>query len=78
MKPLSAHAIGVLRSLMDGKPMPRQEMNPGVAFRFEREALTETLELPSPYSSHKKGRLITHVRITQAGRDKIAQVDERK
>lgn len=77
MKPLSAHALGVLRSLVEDGPMPRQEINPGVANRFDREKLTEEVQLPSPYQSHKKGTLVTYLRITQAGRDRIAQVEQK-
>lgn len=47
-------------------PLPRQELNPGVANRLEREALVESVDLPSPYASHK-GRNIAHLRASAAG-----------
>jgi hypothetical protein len=68
--PLTAHALGVLRSLLSG-PKPRQEINAGVVDRFQREDLTETVRLPSPYKIHK-GSLIDFERITDAGRAAVA------
>lgn len=73
MKPLNGtktHALtpaslGALRDLA-AKPMPRQEFNPGVANRLLREALVESVELPSPYATHM-GRSIEHLQATAAG-----------
>lgn len=70
--PLSAHAIDVLRTLAR-TPRPRQEINPGVVSRFEREALVEIVGLPSPYRTHH-GRPIDHLRLTDAGRDTLAKL----
>lgn len=63
--PLTAHALAELRDIAD-QPVPRQEVNPGVANRLEREALVEVVQLPSPFPSHR-GRYIAHLRITEAG-----------
>ncbi|MEY2632351.1 MAG: Caulobacter phage CcrBL9 [Pseudomonadota bacterium] len=67
MHPLSAHALAELRDLAN-KPCPRQAVNPGVADRLLREALVESVTLPSPFKTHA-GRPIEHLRITDAGRE---------
>jgi hypothetical protein len=64
--PLKPSALEALRKLASS-PMPRQELNPGVANRLERDALVETIMLPSPYKTHK-GRDLEHYRLTDAGR----------
>jgi hypothetical protein len=64
--PLTAHALSVLRSIAS-KPMPVQEINPGVADRFQRESLVDDVMLPSPYSTHK-GKPIKHYTLSAAGR----------
>lgn len=69
--PLSAHALHVLRWIA-GAPQPRQEVNPGVADRFEREDLVSEVLLPSPYKTHH-GKPIRHLAITPAGRAALAQ-----
>ena len=62
LKPASLAALAdVARA-----PRPRQELNPGVANRLLRGALVESVDLPSPFASHK-GRAIEHLRITAAG-----------
>lgn len=63
--PLTSHSLGVLRDLVRS-PMPRQEINPGVANRLLREQLVESVDLPSPYASHK-GRAIEHLRASAVG-----------
>lgn len=68
--PLTAHALDILASLTKG-PLPRQNINAGVVNRFQREGLVVTVELPSPFSSHK-GRLIPHLQINAAGRAALA------
>lgn len=68
--PLSKHAIDTLRNLSLA-PLPRVGMNPGVVNRLLREALVEEVLLPSPYKLHK-GRVITHLRVTDAGKAKIS------
>lgn len=64
--PLSRHAQDVLGRLEAG-PLPRQEINPGVANRLLRGELVEEVMLPSPYKTHC-GRDIPHLRITGAGK----------
>jgi len=62
---LSEHARAELRVIAD-KPVPRQAVNPGVANRLLREALVESVMLPSPFKTHR-GRSIEHLRATDAG-----------
>lgn len=69
--PLTAHALAELRDLTRG-PEPRQSINPGVVNRLLREALVESVDLPSPYPTHKR-RLIEHLRITDAGLAALAK-----
>lgn len=69
--PLAPASLGALRDLAE-KPMPRQELNPGVANRLLREALVESVELPSPYATHK-GRNIEYLKATAAGVARLAQ-----
>ncbi len=64
-RPLSAHAQAALKAMLD-RPVPRQELNPGLAGRLLRETLVESCLLPSPYRTHA-GKKIEHLRITQAG-----------
>jgi hypothetical protein len=64
-RPLSDAAKTVLYVLAQG-PIPRQEINPGVSDRLERESLVEVVDLPSPYKTHK-GANIRHTRLTAAG-----------
>lgn len=73
--PLSAYALDVLRWIAE-EPRPRQEVNPGVANRFDREGLTEDVDLPSPYKTHR-GSPIAHLRITPSGRAALAQEPRR-
>lgn len=70
--PLSAHALKVLAQLAR-KPLPTQAINAGVVNRFHREALTETVDLPSPYAIHKGGTC-RHERITEAGRAALGEM----
>jgi hypothetical protein len=69
--PLTKHARRVLSGLASGDPVPTQSINAGVLNRFWREALTETVQLPSPYAIHKGGTC-RHERITAAGRAALA------
>lgn len=73
--PLTAHAIGKLRELLDG-PQPACGINPGVINRFMREDLAEIVQLPSPFKTHSGGK-IAHVQITEAGRAVLATLDAR-
>jgi|WetSurMetagenome_2_1015567.scaffolds.fasta_scaffold157851_2 hypothetical protein len=62
--PLTEAAKKVLREIARA-PMPRQEVNPGVADRLCREALVEDRDLPSPYKTRKG--MVKHLAITEAG-----------
>jgi hypothetical protein len=68
--PLSEHAIAELRNLATA-PEPTTGVNPGVVNRLMRENFAEIVELPSPFKTHK-GRPIPYLRITEAGREKLA------
>jgi hypothetical protein len=70
-RPLSPHALDVLRMLLNGAT-PRQEINAGVINRLQRESLIETIGRQSPYKTHR-GRLIDFVEITEAGRAVLAR-----
>lgn len=69
--PLTPTSLGALRDLVT-TPKPRQEFNPGVANRLLREALVESVDLPSPYATHK-GRVIEHLKASAAGVARAAQ-----
>ncbi|SMF94313.1 hypothetical protein SAMN02949497_1623 [Methylomagnum ishizawai] len=71
--PLSAHALEELRHISE-QPLPRSSMNPGVANRLEREALVETVELPSPFVKYRKGKTCPHLKITDEGLKRLQQV----
>lgn len=74
-RPLTEHALCVLRDLAR-RPLPQQEINPGVRDRLFRESLVEDVELPSPYAVHKGGKC-THLKITEAGLTRLAQAPKR-
>lgn len=62
--PLTPAAYAVLHQLADA-PIPKPEVNPGVANRLEREELAELVNLPSPYKT--KPGPYPHMQITPAG-----------
>lgn len=70
IRPLSDHARAELKD-MRNKPVPRNSVNPGVSARLLRDALVESVQLPSPFKTHK-GALIEHLQITEAGRAVVA------
>lgn len=72
-RPLTAHARGVLRELARA-PMPRQNMNPGVADRLERGDFAEVVMLPSPFEIHH-GANIRYMRITAGGVKELAHAE---
>jgi hypothetical protein len=74
--PLSAHALAELANIAE-VPLPRAGINPGVINRLSREALVETVDLPSPFKTHK-GRKVPHCQITAAGRTALAADEIRK
>lgn len=73
---LSAHALAELRRLAN-YPVAAQEVNPGVVNRLMREDLVELVQMPSPYVTHHRERKINHLRITAAGRSRLAEFEER-
>lgn len=62
---LTSAAFDALRD-MERKPVPRQEVNPGLVQRLLRDALATCVELESPYATVRKK--VTHLQITDAGR----------
>lgn len=64
--PLTKSSLSALSDLAR-RPDARQNLNPGVSNRLLREDLVESVQLPSPFTSHK-GKLIEHLQITEAGR----------
>ncbi len=72
--PLTAHAKSALSQLWHG-PMPRQQINPGVVNRLEREELVRNVMLDSPYVT-SAGKKIQHLEITEAGRQIVRAMRE--
>lgn len=64
--PLTPASLEALKDLAR-RPDARQNLNPGVSNRLLRENLVESVQLPSPFASHK-GKLIEHLQATEAGR----------
>lgn len=69
LKPLSAHAWGILERLALG-PFPSYTVNAGVQDRFRREGLVEDRRA-DPYGSGPRFYLF----ITEAGRQKLRARD---
>jgi hypothetical protein len=71
-RPLTPHALGVLRQLA-AAPVLRLKINPGVVDRLTREPdpLAEEVDLPSPFKVHKGGKT-RWLQITDAGRALLA------
>ena len=69
--PLTEHAFSVLGSITT-TPRPCNQVNPGVIRRLMDEGLAETVNLPSPYATHK-GKPILHLKATEAGRERFAK-----
>lgn len=69
--PLSEHALAKLREIHKG-PVPCCSVNPGVVNRLLRGALVEEVLLISKLPSHR-GRAVTHLQITDAGRAAIGK-----
>lgn len=59
--PLSAAAKAVIESLR-AAPIPCASLNPGIINRLRREGIVETVDLPSPFKTHK-GKAIPHLRL---------------
>lgn len=69
-RPLSPTALRVLAGVAR-EPMPRQEVNPGVVDRLDREDLVEVVQMPSPYRTVKG--TVGFLRITAAGRARLSR-----
>lgn len=71
--PLSEHAIAELIEMRDLAPIPRCEVNAGVACRLSDEGLIEDVKLPSPFKTDfEKPR--THLAITDDGRARLKEL----
>lgn len=73
--PLSPHAIAELEDIASA-PVVSCGVNPGVIARLLRESLVELVQLPSPFKVDKGGKR-EHLKITQAGRDRLAELKEK-
>lgn len=62
--PLSAAAQAAIEALRTA-PIPCTSLNPGIIDRLRREGIVETVDLPSPFKTHK-GRAIPHLRLVAA------------
>ena len=68
VSPMSASTVATLRRLRDDvQSTPRESLDPGAVSRLLGDGLIEVVQMKSPYVSHR-GRMISHVRITEAGR----------
>jgi len=67
LKPATYEAMASLKS----GPKPRNTINNGSIDRLLREALIDSVWLPSPFKTHK-GSKIEFVQLTQAGLDALA------
>lgn len=63
-----------LRSLIDG-PRPRQDIDPSIARRLEREGYCVVVRRSSPHPGHL-GRNIDHLALTETGYDVAASITE--
>lgn len=72
--PLTPVAVAALRRLVC-RWVPRQEINAGVVDRLERGGLIEEMDRPSPYRTHKTGRMVRHVTASAAGVAEIERLD---
>lgn len=73
--PLTPHAYAWLLTI-SYSPVVRSAVNPGVAQALERRGYATTINLASPFRTHR-GRLIPHSRITEAGRVYLAETGQR-
>lgn len=77
LRPLSQFAIEVLEETERG-PVLRSSVNPGVASRLWCEDLVETVDLPPeaprPGERRTSKRTSKHLRITEAGRQRLAEI----
>ena len=73
-KPPSEHAMACLASIAAhrGAGRPAQEFNFTVRDKLVQFGYVTMEERPSPYSTHKPGRTVPHLIITEAGRAALA------
>lgn len=74
--PLSAHAHEELENI-SWHPLPTLAVNPGVINRLIREGLVVIVDLPSPFRAHRGGTC-AHLEITEAGRNKLKELEAQK
>lgn len=68
-RPLSAHALDCLRYICKHGPIPRQEINPGVAGALEKRGLVETFMGKTPYRTRTGD--VQFLRATESGREMV-------
>jgi hypothetical protein len=73
-RPLSQHVVAELRELASGGPQPACGINPRVKDRLLNDRLAEATFLRSPFPADN-GRNVQHLRITQAGRQALAEAE---
>lgn len=71
-KPPSAHAMGVLRGLAV-REFPAQEVNFTVRDKLLQFGYATLEDRPSPYATHKAGRKVPHLIITDKGRKALQE-----
>lgn len=77
-KPPSAHAMGVLLRLLDA-PIPVQEVNQTVSRKLLQFGYIRVIDKPSPYKTHKPGRMVAFMVTTKKGRQALKQhLDNRR
>ena len=72
-KKLTKIAIETLKRLKY-RPLPCQELNPGLLNRLIRGNLIDIVKLPSPYKTHK-GRVIDHCRLNNFGFELLENIN---
>lgn len=65
--PPSKHAMACLDRAWV-KPYPAQEVNFTVRDKLMAWGYVDLVDMPSPYATHKAGRTVPHLVITDAGR----------
>jgi hypothetical protein len=71
--PLKPPSIEALRRIAQ-EPTPRTEFNPGVSNLLTTWRYVESVEMPSPYITHK-GKKIEFLQISEAGKAFLATLD---
>lgn len=71
--PPSKHAMNMLRNAYN-QPFPAQEVNFTVRDKLILLGLAELRDQPSPYKSHKLGRTVPFLFVTDKGKKALADV----